>query len=72
VKTKAAKTEVSAVPPHERRFTLDGKPVVLGEFLADNEAFEADDLEAIDALGVGESISFGGGAAPRFVFKREG
>jgi hypothetical protein len=54
-----------------KAFTLDGVPVDIAEFVADNaETFEAEDREAIEALRVGEEIVYGGGAAAEFVLKR--
>lgn len=54
-----------------KRFTLDGQPVDLDEFLADNlETISPEDCDAIDRLDVGGAITFGGGAGAEFVLKR--
>lgn len=54
-----------------RRFTLDGQELDLYAFLvANQDAFETRDIEAIVALEVGEEITYGGGAAATSVLRR--
>lgn len=53
-----------------RRFTLDGEPLVLAEFLKDND-FSEETIAAAQALKEGESMNFGGGAFGLFVLRRE-
>jgi hypothetical protein len=56
--------------PHDkRRFTLDGEPVDAATFIHEN-GFAMPDVEQINSLGVGETITYGGGAAATFVLKR--
>jgi hypothetical protein len=52
-------------------FTLNGVEVTLAEFLADNLDLEPAEVEAVQALQPGEEMSFGGGAAPLFILRRE-
>lgn len=54
-----------------RTFTLDGQPLDLADFLAVNAESDDVDPAAIDALAVGETITYGGGAAATFILKRE-
>ena len=45
------------------RYTLDGEPVDLDDFIADNdETFTEGDIAAVRALKVGGAITYGGGA----------
>lgn len=51
----------------EKSYRLDGEPVDIKEFLADNEeGLDPEEVDNILALRPGESVSFGGGAAPIF------
>jgi len=69
-------TSVRRVSPSEpadmnARYTLDGDPVDLDEFLADNaETFTGDEVAAARALRAGEQIVYGGGAWATFVLRR--
>lgn len=55
-----------------KRFSLDGERVDVAEFIADNaEDFGPEEIAAIAALAVGESLTFGGGAFGAFVLRRE-
>lgn len=56
--------------PAERRFTLDGAPVDINEFIEDN-GFAMPDVERIAGLSVGEEVWYGGGAAPMCILRRE-
>lgn len=48
-----------------KRFTLDGEPVDIGEFILDNAPeFDGEDVRAIEELKIGEEIVYGGGAQP--------
>jgi len=53
------------------RFTLDGAPVDVTQFIADNE-LDAEQIVAIHNLQPGETMNFGGGASATFVLRREG
>lgn len=52
------------------RYTLDGAPVDIVEFILDN-GFDDETTGQVMALKVGESMTFGGGAWATFVLKRE-
>jgi len=52
------------------RFTLDGCPIDIKQFVADNE-FEPTQIELIEALPVEGEIIYGGGAAPGCILRRE-
>jgi hypothetical protein len=53
------------------KYTLDGEPVDLDDFLAHNaETFTENDVAAVRALKVGEEISYGGGAQAVSVLRR--
>ncbi len=62
--------QVVAARKRSPKFTLDGKPVDLADFLEVNE-FEADQVASILNLLPGETMNFGGGAAASFVLRRE-
>ncbi len=51
-------------------FTLDGEPVNITQFLADNAHDEYVNADDIRALKVGERIVYGGGAAATFILQR--
>ncbi len=57
-------------PAKVRRLVLAGAPIDIAEFLQEND-FSPEDLDQIATLQVGESMKFGGGAAPIFVLGRE-
>jgi hypothetical protein len=65
-----AKQQGEAVAADVRRFTLDGEPVELGEFLRDN-SFNEKELAEIAALKEGEVRRFGGGAGATFFLRCE-
>ena len=52
-----------------RQFTLDGEPVGIYAFFADNE-LDRDEMEAIHALPINGELTFGGGAFATFILKR--
>lgn len=52
------------------RYTLDGEPVDLEDFLRDNaDTFEPEELAALRAMQPGEHATFGGGACPRVTLR---
>ena len=52
-------------------YILDGEPVEIEEFIRDNaDGFTDADVAAIRALGVGETIEYGGGASASFTLTR--
>jgi hypothetical protein len=53
-------------------YTLDGEVIAdMDDYYGANaQDFTQEDLDAIHALGVGERIIFGGGAAAEFVLER--
>lgn len=53
-----------------RRFTANGKPVDLVDFIVWNEHLDADDIAAIDQLQPGEGIRYGGDGAPTLELRR--
>ena len=56
-----------------RQFTLDGAPADIVDFIATNveaECFDFGDIEDIRLLDVGQSITYGGGAAASFNLTR--
>lgn len=60
-----------SVPKSEVRcFTLNDEPIDVREFAADNDLGAAE-MISIDAMREGEYMSFGGGAGPLFVLRRE-
>lgn len=57
----------------DRKFTLDGAPSSIIEFIVFNVEcghFDVADIEEIRLLGVGETITYGGGAAATFTLTR--
>jgi hypothetical protein len=55
-----------------KRFTLDGEPVDLAEFLSDNrETFTVAEAEAIAAMAPGAQMLLGGGAGADFLLRCE-
>jgi len=55
--------------PRSRRFTLDGAAVDIDDFIEVN-GFAMPDIEQIASIKVGESITYGGGAAAEFILRR--
>ena len=52
-------------------YTLDGEPVSIAEFVADNsECLEHGEVNAILRMRVGETFAFGGGAAAELLLMR--
>lgn len=56
-------------PRDVRRFELDGEPVDVAQFIEDN-GFAMPDIEVIDALNVGDVVTYGGSATPLTTLKR--
>lgn len=59
--------------PDDRAFLLDDEPIegTLAQFIADNDdAFEDDDIRALQSLKVGHEFRGGGGAGAEYVVKR--
>ena len=57
----------------DRQFTLDGHPTDVVDFICENvaaECFDVADIEEIRLLGVGETITYGGGASAPFTLTR--
>lgn len=60
-----------------KRYTLDGEPVEVEDFIADNRGhtvsnpFTDEDVAAIRALEPGQEIVYGGGAFAEFVLRCE-
>lgn len=55
-----------------KRWTLDGEPIDLGEFLRDNaETFTVREAERIAAMQPGEQMEVGGGAGASFMLACE-
>ncbi len=52
------------------KFTLDGEPLDLADFIEVNE-LESEQVAALLNLQPGETMNFGGGAAASFVLRRE-
>jgi hypothetical protein len=66
-------TIVPASTASAAKYTLDGEPVDLDDFLADNaEMFTEHDVAAVRALKVGDEITYGGGAQSVSVLRRVG
>ena len=53
------------------RYTLNGTVVSLDAFMEANEDLEPEEIEAVRNLQPGEEVHFGGGAAARFILRRE-
>ena len=51
-------------------YTLDGEPVDLAEFFADNPDLDEEDRARVAMLGIGEQALFGGGAFALSVLER--
>lgn len=49
---------------------LESQETSLEEFIASNEALDAEDLSVLTGLRIGESYAIGGGAAAEFTVRR--
>lgn len=53
----------------EKKFTLDGRPLKIEEFIRDND-FPKSEVQKIRKMKIGEKIIYGGGAAAEFILHR--